>query len=123
MVTELAAQIELGRVSRNRHARADETILAENSQSSVVGNVLAGVMRITKTLADGRQVLCVTHLPQVASQAHAHMKVEKGSDGKTTRTGIVTLTRDDRVDELARMLGGVKVSEKTRAAAREMLED
>ena len=51
------------------------------------------------------------------------MKVEKGSDGKTTRTGIVTLTRDDRVDELARMLGGVKVSEKTRAAAREMLED
>ena len=55
VVTELAAQIELGRVSRNRHARADETILAENSQSSVVGNVLAGVMRITKTLADGRQ--------------------------------------------------------------------
>ena len=67
------------------------------------------------------QVLCVTHLPQVASQAHAHVRVSKLTDGKTTRTSLHALTRDQRVEEIARMLGGVSITAKAREHAVEML--
>ena len=127
-LAKVASGGELSRISLALQVTAahDATIgcLVFDEVDAGIGGAVAEIVgRRLRELAGGRQVLCVTHLPQVASQAHAHMKVEKGSDGKTTRTGIVTLTRDDRVDELARMLGGVKISEKTRAAAREMLED
>ena len=63
-------------------------------------------------------MLCVTHLPQVASQAHHHLRVTKLTDGRTTRTTLTELSLDDRVEELARMLGGVEVSAKAREHAR-----
>jgi DNA repair protein RecN (Recombination protein N) len=66
-------------------------------------------------------VLCVTHLPQVASQAHHHLRVTKLTDGRTTRTTLTELTADDRIEELARMLGGIEVSTKAREHARDML--
>jgi DNA repair protein RecN (Recombination protein N) len=64
----------------------------------------------------------VTHLPQVASQAHAHVRVTKLTDGKTTRTVLTVLSADDRVEEVARMLGGVSVTDKAREHAAEMLK-
>jgi DNA repair protein RecN (Recombination protein N) len=70
---------------------------------------------------DAGQVLCVTHLAQVAAQAHTQFRVVKQSDGKTTRTLVTRLTPMDRVDEIARMLGGVDITEQARAHAREML--
>jgi DNA repair protein RecN (Recombination protein N) len=66
-------------------------------------------------------VLCVTHLPQVASQAHAHVRVTTLTDGKSTRTSLHTLTSDERVEEIARMLGGVAITDKARDHAAEML--
>lgn len=66
-------------------------------------------------------MLCVTHLPQVASQAHAHVRVTKLTDGKTTRTALTMLNADERVEEIARMLGGVSVTDKAREHAAEML--
>jgi DNA repair protein RecN (Recombination protein N) len=63
----------------------------------------------------------VTHLPQVASQAHHHLRVTKLTDGRTTRTTVAELAIEDRVEELARMLGGIEVSGKAREHAREML--
>ena len=63
----------------------------------------------------------MTHLPQVASQAHAHVRVTKLTDGKTTRTALHTLTADERVEEIARMLGGINVTDKAREHAAEML--
>lgn len=68
------------------------------------------------------QVLCVTHLPQVASQAHAHVRVAKLTDGKTTRTSLHPLTQDERIEEIARMLGGVKITDTAREHAAEMLK-
>ena len=68
------------------------------------------------------QVLCVTHLAQVAAQAHTQFRVIKQTDGKVTRTVVKILSAADRIDEIARMLGGVDVSEQARAHAREMLE-
>ncbi|HTE39959.1 MAG TPA: DNA repair protein RecN [Steroidobacteraceae bacterium] len=70
----------------------------------------------------GAQVLCVTHLPQVASQAHAHVRVTKLTDGKTTRTSLHPLTDDERIEEIARMLGGVEITGKAREHAVEMLK-
>jgi DNA repair protein RecN (Recombination protein N) len=63
----------------------------------------------------------VTHLPQVASQADQHVRVSKITDGVATRTTVKTLTDRERVEEIARMLGGIEITERTRAHAREML--
>ena len=87
-----------------------------------IGGAIAEIVgRELRALGSRGQVLCVTHLPQVASQAHHHLRVTKLSDGRTTRTTLTELSLDDRVEELARMLGGVEVSAKAREHAREML--
>jgi DNA repair protein RecN (Recombination protein N) len=71
--------------------------------------------------AHSGQVLCVTHLAQVAAQAHTQFRVVKHTDGKVTRTVVKTLNAADRTDEIARMLGGIDITEQARAHAREML--
>ncbi len=91
--------------------------------SGVGGAVAEIVGRELKALGFSGQVLCVTHLPQVASQGHHHLRVAKLTDGKTTRTTISELTMDERAEELARMLGGMEVTGKAREHAREMLQD
>jgi DNA repair protein RecN (Recombination protein N) len=68
------------------------------------------------------QVLCVTHLAQVASQADHQVRVAKMTDGRTSRMTVTELGQDERVEELARMLGGVEITRKTRDHAREMLK-
>ena len=75
-----------------------------------------------RALGERAQVLCVTHLPQVASQAHAHIRVAKLTDGKTTRTSLHRLTDGERIEEIARMLGGVDITDKAREHAAEMLQ-
>ena len=74
-----------------------------------------------RSLGERAQVLCVTHLPQVASQAHAHVRVAKLADRNTTRTSLRALTTDERIEEIARMLGGIDVTAKAREHAAEML--
>jgi DNA repair protein RecN (Recombination protein N) len=64
----------------------------------------------------------VTHLPQVASQAHHHVRVSKQESGGRSRIRVETLGADAKVEELARMLGGVEITRRTRAHAREMIE-
>jgi DNA repair protein RecN (Recombination protein N) len=87
-----------------------------------IGGAVAEIVgRELRALGGRGQVLCVTHLPQVASQAHHHLRVTKLTDGRTTRTTLTELTADDRIEELARMLGGIEVSTKAREHARDML--
>ncbi len=83
--------------------------------AEVVGNMLS-------SLARHRQVLCVTHLPQVASQANHHLRVLKTVTADTTTTQVDYLRGEQRVEEIARMLGGLKVTRQTVAHAREMIE-
>jgi DNA repair protein RecN (Recombination protein N) len=80
------------------------------------------VGRQLRTLGERSQVLCVTHLAQVAAQAHCQFRVTKLTDGKVTRTAVKTLTAAERVDEIARMLGGVDITDQARSHAREMLD-
>ena len=90
--------------------------------SGVGGRVAELVGRNLRRLAGSRQVLCVTHLPQVASQAHGHLTVSKGANGSMTSVRVQTLTGEERTEEIARMLAGARVTTRSRAHAREMLE-
>ncbi|MFZ0499425.1 MAG: DNA repair protein RecN [Steroidobacteraceae bacterium] len=103
-------------------AQESRSMVFDEVDSGIGGAVAEIVGRELRALGERGQVLCVTHLPQVASQGHQHLRVAKSTDGKTTRTSLATLSGEDRVDELARMLGGVDVTSKAREHAREMLQ-
>jgi DNA repair protein RecN (Recombination protein N) len=103
-------------------AQEARSMVFDEVDSGIGGAVAEIVGRELRALGERGQVLCVTHLPQVASQGHHHLRVTKVTDGKTTRTSLTALSGEDRIDELARMLGGVDVSSKAREHAREMLQ-
>ena len=97
-------------------------MIFDEVDSGIGGTTAVEVGRKLAALANRHQVLCVTHLPQVASQADHHLRINKITDGKSTRTGVTALTDNERVEELARMLGGVEITRRTREHASEMLE-
>lgn len=103
-------------------ATATPTLIFDEVDSGIGGGVAEVVGRLLKRLGQDRQVLCVTHLPQVASQAVQHFQVSKGSldDGKTV-SRIAPLSTSSRVEEIARMLGGLEITATTRKHARELL--
>ncbi|HJS90720.1 MAG TPA: DNA repair protein RecN [Steroidobacteraceae bacterium] len=103
---------------------AEETrcMVFDEVDSGIGGAVAEIVGRELRALGERGQVLCVTHLPQVASQGHHHLRVSKLTDGRTTRTAVAELSDESRIEELARMLGGVDVTSKAREHAREMLQ-
>jgi DNA repair protein RecN (Recombination protein N) len=87
-----------------------------------IGGAVAEIVgRQLRALGDRAQVLIVTHLAQVAAQAHSQFRVTKQSLGNITRTAVKTLSGAERVDEIARMLGGIDITEQARAHARDML--
>ena len=98
------------------------TLIFDEVDSGIGGGVAEVVGRQLRTLGGSRQVLCVTHLPQVAAQAHQQIKVEKQTDGETTHTQVLPLDGNERVTEIARMLGGLELTENTLVHAREMVE-
>lgn len=97
------------------------TMVFDEVDSGVGGGVAEMVGRRLAELGIERQVFCVTHLPQVASLANQHFRVAKVTDGTSTRTTVQPLGKDERVEELARMLGGVEITRKTLEHAEEML--
>lgn len=102
---------------------ADERrcMVFDEVDSGIGGAVAEVVGRQLRSLGSRGQVLCVTHLAQVASQGHHHLRVLKLTDGKTTRTTLTELSGQERVQEVARMLAGSQVTAKALAHAREML--
>ncbi|HAJ93007.1 MAG TPA: DNA repair protein RecN [Gammaproteobacteria bacterium] len=98
------------------------TMIFDEVDSGIGGGVAEIVGQKLRALGTERQVLCVTHLPQVAALANQQMQVTKLSGEESTRTRIRTLNEEERVDELARMLGGVKITKQTREHAREMMQ-
>ncbi|MEO8810617.1 MAG: DNA repair protein RecN [Rhodanobacter sp.] len=98
------------------------SMIFDEVDSGIGGAVAEVVGQKLRALGAQRQVLCVTHLPQVAAQGHAHLRVSKHSDGDATRTQIETLDPTGRRHELARMLGGVEITRETRAHAKQMLQ-
>lgn len=96
-------------------------LIFDEVDSGIGGAIAEVVGKELRNLGNKRQVLCVTHLPQVASQAHHHFKVTKIKRYHTTQTGLIALTEDQRVEEIARMIGGSEMTETTLNLAREML--
>jgi DNA repair protein RecN (Recombination protein N) len=89
--------------------------------SGVGGGMAEIIGRKIRSVAQHRQVLCVTHLPQIAVFADQHFKVEKVVRGERTLSSVRRLSRKEQQEEIARMLGGLRITAKTRAAARELL--
>jgi DNA repair protein RecN (Recombination protein N) len=98
------------------------TLIFDEVDAGIGGAVAETVGRLLKQLGSDRQVLCVTHLPQVAARGDQHLVVTKvqAEDGRPV-CRIGALDRKTRIDELARMLGGVQITDTTRKHAREML--
>jgi DNA repair protein RecN (Recombination protein N) len=98
------------------------SMVFDEVDNGIGGAVAEIVGRELRQLGEHAQVLCVTHLPQVAAQGHQHLRVAKLTDGRSTRTVVTQLPPEERVDELARMLGGVEITPRARAHAHEMLD-
>jgi DNA repair protein RecN (Recombination protein N) len=97
------------------------TLVFDEVDTGISGGTAETVGQQLRTLGQARQVLCVTHLPQVAALGHQHYRVSKRMDDATTRITIEALAVDGRTEELARMLGGREITQQTRAHAKEML--
>ncbi len=126
-LAKVASGGELSRISLALQVAALEAthlpcLVFDEVDAGVGGAVAEMVGRQLKALAASGQVLCVTHLPQVAAQADHQVRVAKSTAGGATRTRIEPLDAEARVEEIARMLGGASITARTREHAREMLE-
>ena len=103
-------------------ANITPTLVFDEVDAGIGGGVAETVGLKLKELAHNKQILCVTHLPQVASQGNTHLYVKKSKGSDQTKMLVQTLQSAQRIEEVARMLGGVDISDKTLAHAQEMLE-
>lgn len=97
------------------------TLIFDEVDVGISGPVAAGVGRLLRQLGQTTQIICVTHLPQVASQGHQQLFVEKYTDGQATETRMRQLTDEERIQEIARLLAGENISANALANARELL--
>ncbi|HKJ77567.1 MAG TPA: DNA repair protein RecN, partial [Gammaproteobacteria bacterium] len=98
------------------------TLIFDEVDVGVGGGVAEMVGRQLRALGVGAQVLCVTHQPQVAALGHQHLAVQKETAGGETRAEVSPLADRAREEEVARMLGGMEITDQTRSHARELLE-
>jgi len=98
------------------------TVIFDEVDSGIGGATAEIVGRKLRDIARNHQVICITHLPQIASFGQTHYRVVKSVNDGRTRTDVRSLAEDERLEEITRMLGGVEITDKTRAAAKEMLK-
>lgn len=126
-LAKVASGGELSRISLSIQVKAAEqvripTLVFDEVDVGIGGRVAEIVGYLLRDLASHRQVLCVTHLPQVAALGHHHLQVQKQVDNNVTMSSITPLDELQRIDEVARMLGGMEITEQTLSHAKEMLE-
>jgi DNA repair protein RecN (Recombination protein N) len=100
---------------------ATPTLIFDEVDVGISGPTAATVGTMLRELGKNTQIICVTHLPQVAACGHQQLQVAKFTDGKTTSTTMSTLSNETRVIELARLLGGNTISDTALANAKELL--
>ena len=126
-LTKVASGGELSRIMlvlKEVIARVEggSVIIFDEADSGVGGAVAEAVGQKISNLSKSYQVICITHLPQVAKFADSHLTVSKTHDDNKTQVTIQNLEGDERVVELARMIGGFNITQKTLDAAQEMLK-
>ena len=125
-LAKVASGGELSRISLAIQAVTNEiaqvpTLIFDEVDAGIGGRIAEIVGRMLKKLGSKHQVMCVTHLPQVAASADQQWQVTKTADGGKVLSHVTVLDDKQRVEEIARMLGGVKITETTRKHAAEML--
>ncbi|MDY6009754.1 MAG: DNA repair protein RecN [Duodenibacillus sp.] len=126
-LTKVASGGELARISLaiaviTAQITPVPTLIFDEVDSGIGGAVAEVVGRLLRRLGASRQVLCVTHLPQVAACGHQQWLVKKHTEDGRTTSSLRTLSEKERTDEIARMLGGTVITDATRVAARELLD-
>ena len=126
-LAKVASGGELARISLaisviTSKASFTPTLIFDEVDAGIGGAVAETVGKLLRQLGESHQILCVTHLPQVAAQGNHHLKVSKSQSGEKTLSEVSLLARADRVEEVARMLGGATITDTTRRHARELLE-
>ncbi len=126
-LAKVASGGELSRISLaiqvvTSQAASVATLVFDEVDVGIGGGVAEIVGRLLRELGGERQVLCVTHLPQVAARAHWQWRVTKSADAGMLRSFVTPLEGDARIEEIARMLGGVEITAITRKHAKEMLK-
>ena len=126
-LAKVASGGELARISLaisviTSKASFTPTLIFDEVDAGIGGAVAETVGTLLRQLGESHQILCVTHLPQVAAQGNHHLKVSKSQSGEKTLSQVSPLARADRVEEVARMLGGATITDTTRRHARELLE-
>ncbi len=127
-ISKVASGGELSRISlaiqvATARCGAIPTLIFDEVDVGIGGGVAETVGQLLRRLGASRQVICITHLPQVAAQGHSHLQVKKSSRQGKTRSTISPLDAQARIEEIARMLGGRKVTRQTLAHAEEMLQE
>ena len=126
-LAKVASGGELARISLaisviTSKASFTPTLIFDEVDAGIGGAVAETVGKLLHQLGQSHQILCVTHLPQVAAQGNHHLKVSKSQSGEKTVSQVQPLGRTERVEEVARMLGGATITDTTRRHARELLE-
>jgi DNA repair protein RecN (Recombination protein N) len=126
-LAKVASGGELARISLaisviTSKASFTPTLIFDEVDAGIGGAVAETVGKLLHQLGQSHQILCVTHLPQVAAQGNHHLKVSKSQNGDKTISQVQPLARVERVEEVARMLGGATITDTTRRHARELLE-
>ena len=126
-LAKVASGGELARISLaisviTSKASFTPTLIFDEVDAGIGGAVAETVGKLLRQLGESHQILCVTHLPQVAAQGNHHLKVSKSQAGDKTLSQVMPLGRSERVEEVARMLGGTTITDTTRRHARELLE-
>ena len=125
-LVKVASGGELARISLaisviTSKASFTPTLIFDEVDAGIGGAVAETVGKLLHQLGQSHQILCVTHLPQVAAQGNHHLKVSKSQSADKTVSQVQALGRSERVEEVARMLGGATITDTTRRHARELL--
>jgi len=125
-LAKVASGGELSRISlaiqvTTSSDKTTPTMIFDEVDSGIGGGIAEIVGQKLRSLSHNRQVMCVTHLPQVAAQAHHHLYVEKNNQTDVTSSSVRLLDTQERIEEIARMLGGIHITANTLAHAQEML--
>ena len=125
-LAKVASGGELARISLaisviTSKASFTPTLIFDEVDAGIGGAVAETVGKLLHQLGQSHQILCVTHLPQVAAQGNHHLKVSKSQNADKTVSQVQPLGRSERVEEVARMLGGATITDTTRRHARELL--
>jgi DNA repair protein RecN (Recombination protein N) len=119
---EAGANLQAGNsAGTKKNSTAQRTLVFDEIDSGIGGRAAEAVGRKLKSLSKGNQVLCVTHLPQIATFADHHYLIEKRTAGGRTKTTVRQVTGEERTEEVARMLSGAKLTETSRKHAEQMI--